>query len=172
MATGFCKCGCGQPTLITSGRYRPLFIKSHRSWGRYHRKTLKKDITWYRTISLLGASKSLGLPSVRIQLHRLRAEIALGHPIPPQAIVYPVNGMTAGAGPLVICENKRYHGFLLARMRVKRAGGNPNTERICSTCHQLVAMTDFYRLKTAFGAHQVGDLTPRCKACSLARWEK
>jgi hypothetical protein len=42
-----------------------------------------------------------------------------------------------GNSQLVICENQGYHRFLHARTRVKRLGGNPNTDAWCGHCHQM-----------------------------------
>lgn len=69
-------------------------------------------------------------------VHRQRAERALGHPLPATAMVHHADGSKRVDAPLVICQDAAYHGLLHARMRVKAAGGNPNTDKLCSRCRQ------------------------------------
>jgi hypothetical protein len=42
---------------------------------------------------------------------------------------------------LVICQDAKYHKLLHVRARVLRAGGNPNSQRICPTCKELGPIT-------------------------------
>ncbi len=72
--------------------------------------------------------------------HITLAERALGHTLPNGAQVHHVdkdvqNRLTPR---LVICQDTGYHRLLHARARILKAGGNPNTDRICTTCKQLV----------------------------------
>lgn len=52
-------------------------------------------------------------------LHRVRAEIALGKPLPPGAVVHHADGSKNDNAPLVICQNENYHRLLHARMRAR-----------------------------------------------------
>src|SRR3954466_2351819 len=120
---GLCACGCGKPTTLsletdTKRGYRkgdPLrFAKNHHA--RFG------PVKGYRTVLVNGKHK---------RSHRMRAEAALGRPLPPKTIVHHVDGSRNVYAPLVICENQAYHVLLHYRTRIVRAGGNPNTDKIC-----------------------------------------
>lgn len=68
--------------------------------------------------------------------HVLVAERALGHYLPLRAIVHHVdeNRKNNANGNLVICQDIAYHKLLHYRLKVLRAGGNPNTEKFCGDC--------------------------------------
>ncbi len=68
-------------------------------------------------------------------IHRQRATAALGKPLPKGACVHHADGTTVATAQLVICQDNAYHRLLHARMRVKAAGGNPNTDAVCGHCH-------------------------------------
>lgn len=40
--------------------------------------------------------------------------------------------------------DKKHHGLLHRRARVVRRGGNPDTQKICSTCKELLSRSDFH----------------------------
>lgn len=103
--------------------------------------------------------------------HRLRAERALGHPLPARSVVHHVNEQDWSAtAPLVICEDQGYHKFLHYRARIVKAGGNPNTEKICSSCLAVLPLSAFYTMRRnqrrawAAERHQ-----SRCKDCASQR---
>jgi uncharacterized CHY-type Zn-finger protein len=57
----------------------------------------------------------------------------------------------------VICQDAAYHLLLHARTRIVRAGGSPNTQRICGHC------------KNIFSIEQFSDPSrPRCRPCGAA----
>lgn len=73
------------------------------------------------------------------RIHVLVAEAALGHSLPKGACVHHVNGDKHDNRPvnLVICQDHAYHVSLHRRARVIKAGGNPNTQKICCECQTL-----------------------------------
>lgn len=151
---GLCQCGCGQRTTIAAYDYpnrnakkgEPRrFVMGHN--GR------KKVVTDYRKTQLDD-----GRP---IRVHRLRAERALGHPLPPKAVVHHADGSRSEHAQLVICENQAYHMFLHARMRVKAAGGDPSLDSVCGSCHAVKPLDDFHQNRNgAFG------VSTMCRACT------
>jgi hypothetical protein len=135
-----CECGCGQPA--------PLATKNDSSDGRVkgeprrfiHGHMLKtgprKAVTsTYRKVTHGGR--------MFVGIHRARAERALGKPLPPGAVVHHADGSMSDDAPLVICQDTAYHGLLHRRMRVRAAGGNPNTDAICGRCHQVKPLAAF-----------------------------
>ena len=78
------------------------------------------------------------------RLHRVRAEQALGRPLPPKAVVHHADGSRADHAPLVICQNQTYHLLLHLLARVRQAGGDPFADRICYTCRRVLPFAMFY----------------------------
>lgn len=112
--------------------------------GKYHR--LEKTTT-YRGLHRHGKA---------IRLHQLRAEVALGHQLPPLAEVHHADGTKSDTSPLVICQDRSYHLLLHRRMRIKAAGGNPNTDSLCGMCHVAKPLSEFDRdVKSTFGVRSV-----------------
>jgi len=103
-----------------------------------------------------------------VAVHILRAERAYGGRLPAKAIVHHADGTTDPLGPLVICQDQRYHKLLHVRMRVKALGGDPNSERQCFICKGLVNISDSRKNPAA--------TVYRCKPCDNAdrvrrKWE-
>ncbi len=153
---GFCHCGCGEPTALARLTRRghvkgqPLsYINGHQNRGRQ-----------FQDRPIQQGYRSIG----NARLHRIRAERALGKPLPPRAEVHHADGSKRDDAPLVICQDHAYHLLLHVRMRVVRAGGNPNTDAACSTCH-LAKHRDEFRLKDSatFGVRS------DCRACENER---
>lgn len=69
--------------------------------------------------------------------HIMVAEQALGKPLPPAAPVHHVdlNRANNANNNLVICQDQAYHNLLHKRLRVVLAGGDPNTDKLCTKCH-------------------------------------
>lgn len=67
------------------------------------------------------------------------ASRVLGKPLPHGAQVHHVNGdgRDNRHTNLVICQDASYHRLLHVRSRVRDRGGDPNTQRICTTCKRL-----------------------------------
>jgi hypothetical protein len=98
-----------------------------------------------------------------LSLHILRAENALGKPLPPGAVVHHADGSKSVTAPLVICQDQAYHFLLHRRMRVVQSGGNPDTEKVCRVCQTVKPFS-------AFGRHQsaAGGFSYACKVCMRA----
>jgi hypothetical protein len=150
-----CQCGCG--TLIPA-------INKRREPARFVRGHFKKPL-------LVSRYAERG----ERRIHVLRAERALGRPLPKGAVVHHADGSTRADSPLVICQDAAYHKLLHVRMRVRAAGGDPNTQRVCSTCRQPKDFAAFYTRKTiAPGrSHQAeAARTTTCKQCVAAHKRK
>ncbi len=104
-------------------------------------------------------------------LHLAIAEQALGHPLPIGAQVHHVNQCKGDArnSNLVICQDRAYHALLHQRTRIIRAGGDPNTQRICSYCKKLVAID---RMVQQGADHSRGPVGTACKACAAIKAKK
>lgn len=143
-----CECGCGAVTTVYHGKDR-RFIDGHQRrlpvvQGYLVRGTSGKDAKF---------------------VHRMRAEAALGKPLPPKAIVHHADGSRRADAPLVICQDQAYHKLLHSRADVLKRGGNPNTQRWCGGCRQL-------RLNGEFGVSRGNGRADmrghRCLACCTA----
>lgn len=94
------------------------------------------------------------------RLHRLRAEKALGRPLPRGVVVHHADGSTADDAPLVICQDNAYHMLLHRRMRVKAFGGNPSTDAICCFCQKAKSFEAFTKARTTHNG-----LSSVCRDC-------
>lgn len=92
-----------------------------------------------------------------IRTHVIRAERALGKPLPLGAIVHHADGTKGDNAPLVICQDQAYHLLLHRRMRIVKAGGNPNTDSICRDCGPKPIKN--------FSPHRHGLPYPYCRRC-------
>jgi len=100
-------------------------------------------------------------------LHRLRAEIALGRPLQGFECVHHADGSIDATAPLVICPDNAYHRLLHQRLRVKLAGGNPDTDKICCACQQCQSKEHFWARKAS------GDgLYDYCKPCANLKYQE
>jgi hypothetical protein len=97
--------------------------------------------------------------------HVLVAERVLGKPLPPRAVVHHVdgNGRHNVARNLVICEDQAYHLLLHRRTRVKRLGGNPNTDKVCCACWRPRPFACFWAQRNV-----PDGLQNQCKDCRRA----
>ena len=151
--SGLCLCGCGGQTPIATWTdpRRPgcekgfprRFITGHNG-----RKVVTID---YRKV---------GTAAGPVRLHILRAERAPGKSLPPGAVVHHADGSKGDHAQLVICQDQAYHMLLHARMRLRTAGGNPNTDARCSRCRFVKPRSDFNRNSNGpFGVMAI------CRAC-------
>jgi hypothetical protein len=159
MDTKLCECGCGHPTAIaTSSRARTGHVKGQPlRFARGHKA--RKPITGYRRTYIGGET---------IAVHRLRAEKALGRPLPAGAVVHHADGSKDEGAQLVICQDNGYHRLLHARMRIKAAGGDPNTHRVCCGCQLAKPIANFNRRRSGKGLTVYG-LEYYCRDCQRLR---
>ena len=92
--------------------------------------------------------------------HRIRAERALGRPLPPGAQVHHLDGTKQEGAPIAICQDASYHKLLHVRMKIRAAGGDPDLDHWCSRCQQPLPRTEFGR-----SVHQHRQLDFYCRAC-------
>lgn len=154
--SGLCECGCGQPTRLAPQtdtaigwvKGQPIrFINGHQNMIRPR---------------IVGYHMSNGrLEHVQI------AEQALGRKLRGVEEVHHVDGdsLNNRRSNLVICQDRAYHSLLHVRTRVVKAGGNPNTQKICNACARVLDFDHFYKLRSngSSGRHAY------CKDCSRVR---
>ncbi len=95
-------------------------------------------------------------------IHRQRAVIALGKPLPKGAVVHHADGSTSATAQLVICQDNAYHRLLHMRMRVKDAGGDPNTDAVCGQCRTAQPLSAFAPAPAVSTGHS--NICHRCAA--------
>lgn len=116
----------------------------------------------YRLVRLHGHPKAS--PVGQVSEHVVVAEAAFGKYLPDGAVIHHVNGNPRDNRPsnLVICQDSAYHSLLHLRQRIYRAGGNPNTHRLCCHCKQLVLIEQMSK-----PSPKAIKVTSICKACRL-----
>lgn len=73
-------------------------------------------------------------------------ERILGHHIPIGSVIHHVNQNKRDNRNcnLILCQDQSYHRLLHARQRILDAGGNPDTDKICSRCKTLKNLDEFH----------------------------
>lgn len=102
--------------------------------------------------------------SGRVAEHIVVAERALGHRLPPGAVVHHHNQNKHDNRPqnLVICESTAYHALLHCRMRQIALGADPNKEKVCNRCKRALPFSAFWKGNTR---REYMNLYNGCKAC-------
>lgn len=137
---GACECGCGLPTKVSprTNVQRGYVEGQPRRFAEGHARRRPN----YRHYRRVKSGDQL------VRIHRVRAEKALGKPLPPNAVVHHADGSIGDTAPLVICQDNTYHKLLHVRMRVRAAGGDPNTDAICSKCRLPKPLSEFTKNRT------------------------
>jgi hypothetical protein len=144
-----CACGCGEvfPRLDSE--------KRKRRFKHGHNARIYAKGTRYGSI---GGRR----------IHVVRAERALGHALPHGAHVHHADGSKSDTAPLVICQDQAYHRLLHVRTKTVKAGGNPNTEKLCGDCHTVKPFAAF----TVMRADLSNGRRPICRDCAHIRESK
>lgn len=169
---GVCHCGCGQPTTIVPETGHGYRKGEHRRFlaGHFGRSIKGCGVLGSRACKACGASfvvttknrqqtfcsmKCIGAHKKRFgkyypttdgrRDHIIIAERALGRQLPVGVVVHHFNRSIRDASNsnLVMCQDQAYHMLLHARQRVKDAGGDPNTDKICHKCKQVKPKVEF-----------------------------
>lgn len=149
-----CECGCGRPAPLSKhGGKGYRRGEPQRYVAGHHPHGFKPGHTQIRPMKP-GGYKEYG----DRHAHQIRAERALGKPLPANAVVHHADGSRDEHAPLVICQDRAYHMLLHVRMRIVRAGGNPNTERWCARCRRI-------KSNAFFNPSTIG----RCRQCERQR---
>jgi hypothetical protein len=153
MAETLCACGCGEAVGV-SRHNRPQY--GHVAGqlyrfivGHYRRLYPKKDYPVQRNPTGRGVKA----------VHLVRAEKALGRPLPLGAEVHHADLTKSPNAPLVICPHVGYHKLLHIHTRVLRAGGVPHRDWYCLVCHAVKPKERFTKDKGYCGYRS------RCKDC-------
>ena len=132
----------------------------------------KESEPWIVTIAAVlrrSQSDNMGMEYTRYpwigkqRAHIVRAEQALGKPLPKGAVVHHADGSRSPHAPLVICQDSAYHQLLHLRMKVVAVGGDPNTEKFCNRCRKAKPFSQFYARQST------GQRMPNCRACCYQR---
>lgn len=142
-----CECGCG--TVIPHRRFK---------LGHHRRGVVRPNLVKVKRYRKLRHPAVEGGSRL---LHRVRAERALGHKLPLGAVVHHADGTTDDNAPLVICQDEGYHKLLHRRMRIKAAGGNPNTDKVCCRCRLAKPRSEF-----GMSVRQPDGLYNACRPCA------
>ena len=150
---GFCACGCGLKTSIArrNDLRRGLLKGEPMRCRKGHRSHPPSS---YRNRRIGDHVQAL---------HRTRATLALGKPLPKGVIIHHADGSRSEHAPLVICQDHAYHMLLHTRMRVLAVGGDLNTQRICSKCHQCL---DISRFGPSHSVKRNIQIQRLCRVCS------
>lgn len=150
-----CECGCGLRT--------PIAKQSNTKRGYVRGQPMRFAFGHHARVPVTKLHRQTGTRGQ--YLHRVLAARALGKPLTRGVEVHHVDGDISSMRPrLVICQDKAYHKMLHVRERVVRAGGNPNAERICSSCRRLKVFTEYNIRRGNKGT----GLQAHCRECSKA----
>jgi hypothetical protein len=129
---GYCQCGCGQKTTIadTTVTCKGWIKGTPKNYVHGHNRRIAKDGTFadHPTVKVPGHPSANN--SGHVREHLIRAEEALGKPIPATARVHHFT-----EEQLVICEDAAYHNLLHRRQRAYETCGHASWLK-CKYCHE------------------------------------
>jgi hypothetical protein len=143
MSIGLCQCGCGRSTGIAkqTDTKRGNIKGEPVRWIAGH--NIKPSSQSYRYTYRPGHHHASSGGRVRSHIHFDR------------------NKANNANSNLVICQDSAYHSLLHVRQRVIDAGGDPNTQRVCSACEYALPFDCFYWSGRSTGG--------ACKECRRQR---
>jgi HNH endonuclease len=141
-----CACGCGQTTTLIKrndsfrgeiqGEYR-RFVRGHSTPHGEANRLWKggRNTSHHKYVLVLSPDHPHANRKGYVSEHVLVATKALGHALPPNAVVHhhDKNGFNNAPDNLVICENAAYHVLIHRRTRALKACGNAHFRR-CIYC--------------------------------------
>lgn len=158
-----CECGCGAtaPLATYTSRSRgwtvgqPIrFIHGHNGRGATRvARNGDRNPNWKGgtrdSRGYIGVRDGVGATAGYRPEHVVIAERVIGHALPIGAVVHHVDENKANNrnSNLVVLQSRRDHNELHRKMRVRRAGGNLWTDRICCLCRTPKNSALFYRSK-------------------------
>lgn len=131
-----CECGCGK--IAKAGkRFAHHYIPSP-GFGEGHH-------SWNGGRTTVNGYVLIRVGDDYIREHILVAEKALGHPLPPKAVIHHVDERKTNNAPnnLVICEDQPYHLLLHRRLKALLACGDPSALP-CSICRGYERQGEMY----------------------------
>lgn len=166
--SGLCQCGCGgrtRPAKQSDSARRYVKGEPYRFLPGHNQKLHKRTDGLYFVVYAPEHPKAT--PQGAVYAHILIAERALGKHMPVAAEVHHVdeNKQNNANRNLVICQDKAYHKLLHARAKVVRAGGNPNTQKVCCDCHRVKDLTEFNVMR----ANKWSGRQSLCRECGKKR---
>lgn len=168
MSAHLCECGCGQPTQLanktraTRGYVmgQPIrLLHGHNARG-------ERNPAWKggRRASADGYVLVCDMAGGVRREHTIIAERVLGRALPAGVIVHHVDeNRSRNANSNLVILYRADHSELHRKMRVRALGGNPWTDRVCSTCKAPQNSAQFYASTSENG---VVVFEKRCKGCS------
>lgn len=151
-----CECGCGNPAPIS------LATNSRRG----HIKGYPVRFCQGHNARLRRAASYRFVGSLRV--HQVRAQLALGRPLPLRAVVHHADGSRRDDATLVICQDQGYHMELHRKMRVVKSGGNPWTDRVCGICEKPKDIGEFTQYRD-YSRSGIVRYSSYCKTCAATR---
>ena len=164
-----CQCGCG---LLA-----PVAARTDTKRGYVAGQPVRFMPGHNHNRRILGGRKSGYLVTYRpdhpnakngcVSDHLLIAEAALGRQLPRGVEVHHVdeNEHNNARTNLVICQDAAYHKLLHVRARTVRAGGDPNTQKVCCDCRESKAFSDF----NVMTSNKSTGRQSACRECSKRR---
>lgn len=162
-----CQCGCGnQAPLARQTDTKRGYMRGQpvRFLPGHNHMQGPRNPKAYRMLHL--PQHPHASPSGCIAEHTVIVERAIGKILRRTADVHHVDGNSQNNAHrnLVVCQDRAYHKFLHVRTRIVKAGGDPNTDHLCSLCQQLKPRAAFHRSTQ----RQIG-LQNACIACRIER---